>query len=252
MIRGIYSSASSLLTLLRRQETLSHNLANMNTTGFKQEIVPSHETAALQVVQDRGPGGTDPAIGRIALAVNGDNMQIDFSQGPLEQTDRSLDIAILGDGFFQVQTPEGVRLTRDGTFHRDATGKIVTADGYQLLGENGPITLPEGDPYIDEKGNIFMPGANAPAGRIALVRVTDPTQLTAEGGNLYNTTGAQVQNMPAGETRMKQGFVEQANIDLSGTIVGMMMALRSYEATQRSLRMQDETLQKLMDIARTA
>jgi len=250
MIRGIYAAASSLLSLLHRQEALSHNLANMNTPGFKQEVVLPQRGATWALVQDWGRAGQSPPIGGLTYTVERGNTEIDYRQGPLENTQRPLDLAIVGDGFFRVQTPEGVRLTRDGTFHRDSAGHLVTSDGYFLLGENGPLQIGEGDPYIATDGSIYMPGATAPVGRIALGRVADPTTLRPQGDNLWDPGNAPVEVMPPAQTTIRQGFIEQANVDVSGTVVSMMLALRSYEATQRTLRLQDEALQRVLDIGR--
>ncbi len=250
MIRGLYASASSLLSLLHRQEALSHNLANINTPGFKQEIVVAQKGTTWALVQDWGNGRYSPAIGGLTYVVEPAETEVDFRQGPLENTERPLDIAIVGDGFFRVQTPAGVRLTRDGTFHRDSAGNIVTADGYFLLGDNGPIRIGEGTPYIAADGSIYLPGQTTPVARIALGRVADVAALQAEGDNLLNPGNTPVEIVPATQTSLKQGFVEQSNVDVSGTVVSMMLALRSYEATQRTLRLQDEALQRVLDVGR--
>jgi len=250
MIRGLYASASSLLSLLHRQEALSHNLANINTPGFKQEIVVAQKGTTWALVQDWGNARYSPAIGGFTYVVEPAETEVDYRQGPLENTERPLDIAIIGDGFFRLQTPAGVRLTRDGTFHRDSAGNIVTADGYFLLGDNGPIRIGEGTPYIAADGSIYLPAQTTPAARIALGRVADVTMLQAEGDNLLNPGNTPVEIVAATQTSLKQGFVEQSNVDVSGTVVSMMLALRSYEATQRTLRLQDEALQRVLDVGR--
>jgi len=237
--------------LLHRQAALSHNLANASTPGIKQEIVLAHETPTRPLFQ-QGESVSAQAIGALSAGVDGTQMRIDYSQGPLESTGRSLDLAVTGDGFFRVQTPQGVRLTRDGTFHRDSAGTLVTAAGNALLGQNGPIHIGDGDPYITEDGSVFVPGANAPVEQIALGQVANLDALRTEGDNLIDPGNEPVTRMPAGETRIRQGFVEGANVDLSGAMVGMMLALRSYEAAQRSLQMQDETLRQTMDVGRLA
>jgi|YNPNPStandDraft_1061719.scaffolds.fasta_scaffold01583_11 flagellar basal-body rod protein FlgG len=248
MIRGLYSSSSSLLALLRQQEVLSHNLANIATPGFKQEIVLSQEGLRTSLVRDEGP--TSEPVGSLGLGVD-EMTRFDFSQGPLEHTQRPLDLAILGQGFFRVQTPDGIRLTRDGSFHRDAAGQLVTAAGYPVLGENGPIRIDGEDLFIDSDGRIYVRGSNGPVARITLVTV-DLASLKPQAGNLWDPGDSPLTVMPAQETHMKQGFLEQANVDISRTVVGMMLALRSYEATQRSLHLQDEALRQLMDVARVA
>jgi flagellar basal-body rod protein FlgF len=249
MIRGLYASASSLLSILHRQEALSHNLANVNTPGFKQEVVVAQEGATWGLVQDWG-NTQSSTIGGYTYAVESGETDIDYQQGPLEETQRPLDIAVTGEGFFRVQTPNGERLTRDGTFHRDSAGNVVTSEGYFLLGANGPIKIGEGTPYVATDGSIYLPGQTTPTARIALGRVADLATLQTEGDNLLDpgTTPAEV--MTAAQTSMKQGFIEQSNVDVSGTMVSMMLALRSYEATQRTIRLQDEVLQQVLDVGR--
>jgi flagellar basal-body rod protein FlgF len=250
MIRGIYSSASSLFTLLEKQEAYSHNLANLSTPGFKQEVVRAEEIGQQALARDYGSDGQTAPIGHLPAGVTGDQLEIDYSQGPLDGTGRSLDVAIAGDGFFRIQTPQGERLTRDGTFHKDSNGALVTAAGYAVLGDNGPIRLGDGDLFIDDSGNIFMPNSKTPVARLSLGNVADTATLTPEADNLLAPGTGVVQVLGANQTHVKQGFVEHANVDVSGSVVGMMLALRSYEATQRTLQMQDEALQKLMDVGR--
>ena len=250
MIRGMYASTSNLLSLMRQQEVLSHNLANMNTPGFKQLVVPTREAGELALTPNAG-GSLSGSIGQLPMGVNSSESLVDYTQGPLESTGRPFDVAIMGDGFFRVQTPQGERLTRNGTLQRDAAGNLCTDDGFMVIGENGPIQLGPGTPTIMDDGNIYMPGEDQPAARIALVRVDDLAALTADENGLFDAGATGVQVMAGAETAMKQGFREQANIDVSGTMVNMMRALRSYEATQRSFQMQDQALQELMDVGRT-
>jgi flagellar basal-body rod protein FlgF len=250
MMRGIYTSTSSLLALLKRQESMSHNLANVETPGFKQEILVAKEGDAKVLTLDSSTS-TGYTIGTLDLGVDSSQLQTDYSQGPLENTGQPLDVAITGDGFFRVQTPNGIQLTRDGTFRRDRDGYLVTSQGYYVLGDNGRIHLPEGSPYIADDGNIYVNGAT-PVGRISLAHVADPSTLQPGSDNLLDPANAQVTPLTAAQTKVKQRYLEQANVDVSGSVVGMMAALRSYEATQRALKLQDEALQKTMEIGRSA
>jgi flagellar basal-body rod protein FlgG len=246
VIQGLYDDASSLDALLQRQEAYSQNLANVSTPGFKQEI--TRLEAAPDENMTRVDNTGTQSIGALSFGVDGSALTVDYSQGPIENTGHPLDLAIIGNGFFQVQTPQGLRLTRDGTFHKDSAGNIVTADGNYLLGTNGPIKLGTGDPTILEDGTIYMPGATAPTAQIALGTVANPAALVREDQNLLDPAGAAVQPVAAGIGTLKQGSIEQSNVDLSGVTVGMMQALRTYEAVQRSIQMQDTSLQQLMTV----
>jgi flagellar basal-body rod protein FlgF len=252
MIRGIYGSASALDAYLRRQEAVAHNLANVSTTGFKQQRVMVAEGGDMALVLQTGAGTSD-TIGSLPAGVATTEGMIDFSQGPLQNTQRSLDLAIAGEGFFRIQTPTGERLTRDGTFYADSAGRLCTADGGFLLGEAGPILVNGATPVVTEDGYVFVPGQAAPAGRISLAAVQDPATLDVEENGVFTpTTPVQILTPGGGGTQIKQGFLEGSNVDVAGSITAMMLGLRSYQAAQRSLQMQDETLQNLMEVGRTA
>jgi flagellar basal-body rod protein FlgG len=259
MIRGYYAAASSLAALLRRQEVLSQNLANLNTPGFKQELTVAQDPGEASLISEsasrRDGAIVTPPIGLLPTGVDGSLTTVDFGQGPLANTGQPWDLAILGNGFFRVQTPDGERLTRDGNFHRDSAGRIVTSDGYYLLGANGPVQVGEGAPSVMEDGTIYVGGLNGgegaqPAARIELATVANPAALLREEDNLYDPANAGVGRAAAGTASIRQLMLESANVDVSGNMVSMMAVLRSYEAVQRTMKLQDETMQRTLEIGR--
>ncbi len=247
MNRGIYAVTSGMRSLLEIQGVLIDNLVNINTPAFKQEIpLLSSFPEEMQVVRVE-PGGAKAPLGRVSMGTSfqGDRL-LDFSQGPLEPSDNPLALAIGGDGFFVVQTPEGERYTRNGNFGRDAAGYLVTDQGYRVLGDVGPIQLPDGEVTVDRDGTIWVNGERI--ARLTLVRFPDPQSLERAGRGLF--IGQDPEPVLAGEAIVYQGYLERANVDVAAALVRMTAALRSYEANQRVLQLQDNTLSRVLELGR--
>lgn len=218
-MHGIYSAASAMDSLARRQEMVSQNLANLNTTGYKRGVLASHSfDQALALVETRGG--------------------IDTGQGDLVASERRLDLAIDGGGFFAVETPNGERYTRAGRFERGPEGSLVTSEGHRVLGEGGPLTLPDGDVSVAEDGRVFVAGAEI--GKLELVDLNGGTPPAPEGNGLYRGTPGQTR----AEGRVRQGFLERSNADPVGEMVGMITIQRSFEAAGRAIDTALRTLEK--------
>ncbi len=240
MIRGIYTAASALRAATLHQGRLSHNLANIQTTGFKQALT-AREAYQLQTMGRYREGNAEylQGLGGLEQGLMVPEKILDFSQGNLESTERLLDLSVEGDGFFRVQTPNGERLTRDGSFHRDSLGQLVTRDGYYVLGSNGqPLTIPAGTPSIARDGSIYI--GNQAVGQIGLADVPDRQNLAMENNNLYQANGAQA--LAPNTVTIKQGYLEGSNVDETAQVLEMMRILRLYEASQRTLQLQDAAL----------
>jgi flagellar basal-body rod protein FlgF len=246
MIRGIYTSASALRAATIHQGRLAHNLANLQTTGFKQ-ILTTREAYQLQTM---GRYSADSAtylnaLGNLEQGLLVPEQIVDYTQGNLNRTDRPLDLAVEGEGFFRIRTPEGERYTRDGSFHRDSAGQLVTRDGNYVLGSNGePITLPPGQASIAGDGSIFV--GNQLVGQIGLVNFADTGALRQENSNLYQGDGAQA--LVPNIVSLKQGYLESSNVDENSQVMEMMRILRLYEASQRVLQIQDSTLNQTLSV----
>lgn len=245
MNRGVYAVALSMRALLELQGRLSNNLANIHTPAFKQEVPVLMPAGDLMAARVEGNVIT-AAVGPVGVGVYQGEDRLDLSQGPLEPNDHPLSLAISGDAFFRVQTPDGERYTRDGAFGRDAAGYLVTSHGYRVLGEDGPIQLPEGDLTIDGNGTIWS--GQTRVARLALARFAGPEMLQRAGQGLF--IGQDPQPVPTGQVTIHQGYLERANVDVTATLITMMTALKSYESAQKLLKMQDETLGRLMDLGR--
>lgn len=246
MIRGIYTSASALRAATIHQGRLAHNLANLQTTGFKQ-ILTTREAYQLQTMGRYSADGNTyiDALGNLEQGLLVPEQIVDFTQGNLNRTGRSLDLAVEGEGFFHIRTPEGDRYTRDGSFHRDSAGQLVTRDGYYVLGSNGePMTLPLGSPAIVGDGSIFVGGQLA--GQIGLVTFADTAGLQQENSNLYAGEGAQP--LAPNAVSIKQGYLEGSNVDENAQVTEMMRILRLYEASQRALQTHNAALNQALSV----
>ncbi len=216
-----------------RHEIVANNLANVSTPGFKQDDVDIVPTVAPL-----------PGFGGAMMLGPGpwaDPQQIvpwtDFSQGRLRETGRSLDVALSGPGFFEVETPRGVRYTRAGGFVLDAQGLLTTADGMPVLGQRGPIVLRSDRVQISETGEVRADGQVVDS-----IRVVDfplPTPLVKEGQGLFALTGDVSSQAPTGY-RIVQGALEESNVNAVGAMVRMIEILRTYEAHQRAIQAVDE------------
>jgi flagellar basal body rod protein FlgG len=244
MIKGLYSAASAMLANLTRHGTLTHNVANLDTPGFKQVLVSLDDFVDTGVIAPPGPTAGVAGlkyIGDLGLGVESGPEVTDHTQGGLRFTGQPLDLAIQGPGFFRVQTEVGERYTRDGRFLRDAAGNLVSVDGYAVLSDGGqPVSLPEGDLAIAPDGAITVNGAAA--GRLGLAYFNDPTaELQRDRPNLFAATSG---SAPDGEAQgtVSQGYLEMSNANAAQLMTQMVAVSRAYEAAQQMVQTQDELL----------
>ncbi|NLU10231.1 MAG: flagellar basal-body rod protein FlgF [Tepidanaerobacter acetatoxydans] len=257
MIRGLYTGASGMLSEMSRTDVISNNLANVNTSGFKKDRAIFRALPEMNIHRFDDPitVGLDrvidprPFIGMLGTGAMLDEINTDFSQGAIKVTSNPLDIALRGEGFFEVQTPEGIRYTRDGSFTMDREGYIVTSDGYYVLGENGPVLLPqEGDIVISQQGEVTVSGQFVD--RLRIVNFADQGQLIKQGSNLYNSQTPMIQADDE-VVQVVQGALEGSNANTISEMVDLITAFRAYEASQKVIQTHDETLDRAVnDIAR--
>ena len=235
MIRGLYTAAGGMMVQVVRQETISNNLANVETSGFKHELDLQRayqETNILQVPRSRQQR---QLIGRMELGAVVDSMHTNFAPGSLVETNRSLDLAITGDGFFVIETPQGRRYTRSGAFTLDAQRYLVTEQGYRVVGSQGSLQLPAGEVQITAEGRIFV--NNQAVGQLELVSFSDLQALRKEGSALWAAPG---QEGAAFGGQVQQGYLEASNVQIAEEMGRMLTALRLYETNQRVLQAQDQ------------
>src|SRR5579875_1037573 len=224
---GTYTAVAGMHTAELWQQVLASNLANASTPGYKADNVTAASfQLLLQSLLQPGSGAF----------TQGD--KLDLSQGSFTQTGAPLDLALDGDGFFELAGQNGTLYTRAGRFSRDANGVIRSPDGLAVLGIDGnPIVATGANVRVGEDGTVFSDGQVV--GRIAVVTL-DPATLTRAGTATFSSTGAPTPT-PA-STRIVSGALENANVDITSVMTAMMELLRAFEASRQSLQMQNETL----------
>lgn len=246
MIRGIYAGASGMLAEAQRTDVISNNLANVNTAGFKKDITVTKDFASL-LISRVNDGAEAPAIGTLGVGVMVDEVATDYSTGTVKTTGNDFDLAIEGKGFFAVQTPQGKRYTRNGTFARSSKGELVTSDGYRVLGTNGPIIIADGKMSVSSDGRVMVD--NNEVGRLQVVDFADEKQLTKEGASLFVASNGQQEQPAAGG--VKQGALEMANVNVVGEMVNLISNYRAYEINGKVVQSHDSLLGKAAnDIAK--
>ena len=241
MEMSMYSALFGALSNEMRLNISANNLANINTTGYKRDQVSFQDTFA-RFAHDYNP---DPRgnireekllpradlIAKPRLALQ----EIDFTQGALQVTGNTFDLAIQGPGFFRVRSPDGDYLTRNGAFMRGPDGTLMTDQGYQVLGEGGPIDIPPGKVItVAGDGQINVDGA--PVGNLDIVAVTDPQTLEKYGANLYRGDGGgaiQQGAIDPAQTQVVQGYLEKPNVEVVTEMVAMIETQRTFEAYQK-------------------
>jgi flagellar basal-body rod protein FlgF len=229
MNSGMYAALSGNVSALRRLEVISNNLANANTPGFKADQLQFESVLANVKNPTQEP------------VFSSEKFWTDFSAGPIQKSDNVFDVALNGDGFFAVNTPQGTAYTRQGNFHRDAGGKLVTADGYEVQGQNGPLTLNGNRIEISDNGTVTVDGA--PAGRLTVVDFPKPYAFTKAGGGLFVPANPQAA-ATASNAEVKQGYLESSNVKVVAEMAKMIEATRYFESCAKAVKSYDDMATK--------
>lgn len=231
--RGFFIAATGLLASQQHFDRISDNMANAQTPGFKRDGALDANFAEMLIsnISD----GSSTTIGRMSLGHEVSGVRTDMTQGPIEQTGNQLDLALDGQGFFAVQTPQGIEYTRDGSFQRDGQGFLTTGSGARVMNDQGrPIQLPAGDVSIASDGTISSNGRVV--ARVAVANLTSPRKT---GGNMFVGTLA-----GRGTANVLQGSIEQSNVNESDEMTSVIAQMRNYETSQKVLGAIDQTLQR--------
>lgn len=254
MMRSLWTAATGMTGQQFNLDTIANNLANVNTAGFKKSRV-DFEDLIYEVLKSPGTpvatGSVLPTGVQVGHGVAIAGTQKIHTLGNLQETQNPLDIAIAGDGFFQLLLPDGsTGYTRDGSFKMDQDGKLVTSNGHILQPE---IILPPGSTQITitEDGTVSVitddPKTPQEVGKIELVRFANPAGLTPIGKNIFKETvssGDPVTGTPAmeGFGRVEQGFLELSNVNIVDEMVNMIIAQRAYELNSKAIQTGDTML----------
>ena len=289
MWRGLYTAATGMITETKRTDVIANNLANAATAGYKRDLTVHREFENMLIkrVYDKSDGGTvgmdagnfnrlgelgtssedvtkikgfsaDPfnheGIGHIGLGDYISEIAVDHAQGPLETTGNVFDLAISGNGFFALQTPEGIRYTRSGAFYRNADGRLQDIRGYDLLSPDGQaVTIPQniGNERIVITGDGEIWGAQEGTeqqrrlGQIQLVQFNNRRAIQKQGDNLFyavtDNQGNVAQPQPA-TGQIIQGMLERANTQIVKEMVELIHNQRMYEAGAKAVTTQDTML----------
>ncbi|MGY4689827.1 flagellar basal body rod protein FlgG [Salibacterium sp. K-3] len=265
MLASMYSSISGMKNHQQMLDVTSNNIANVNTYGYKKGRATFKDMVSQQIqgatAPDGGMGGSNPM--QVGLGSQMGSIDTVQTQGSLQNTGRSLDLGISGDGFFRVEDGDGNEFyTRAGNFYLDEAGTMVNSDGYNVLDTGGnSITVPtDAQSFsIGANGDVnttAADGTNDTEGTIDLANFANPGGLSKEGNNLYtdtvNSGDPQVGDGPGGNGtgELVAGTLEMSNVDLSEEFTSMIKAQRGFQANTRGITTADEVLQELMNLKR--
>lgn len=257
MDTGVISAAFGALTQERRFEVIANNLSNADTAGYKRDrlsfadLLHPPGPQAPQAIPAREAGG--PALLPVGFGRHWDASRVrvtelwaDMLQGGLQDTGNPLDLAIEGDGFFKLQTPEGIRYTRRGSFALSDDGVLVSQEGYPLLAANGQkITVGGAQVVVGRDGTVTAGGE--PAGRIELAQFPSQAELTKVGESLFAAPGDP--GPPKLPYIIRQGALEMSNVAVVEEMVAMVDALRQYETYQKMLQAYGEIDARSVEVA---
>lgn len=263
--KGVYTALSGALAQSQRLDTIANNLANVNTPGFKkdsqvfQEFLTANEKPSEVIQAPRIPASIESFYdmqGGDKSFVDSAGTYTNFTQGSLKASGNPLDVAIDGQGFFEVATPGGVRFTRVGAFKTDGNGQLVTGDGFPVL-KNAPegtdpsariIRVSGAAPLVvTDSGDIFEGENNV--GRISVIDVPNKDSLSKVGSSLYDfKKNAQPEIVNVQNPSLKQGFIEMSNVNIVQEMTDMISTTRTFESTQKAIQAYDSMADKLINV----
>jgi flagellar basal-body rod protein FlgG len=260
MIRSLWIAKTGMEAQQTQLDNISHNLANTGTNGFKRAHVVFEDLIYQNLRQVGSPTSDQtqlPTGLQVGLGVRPVATSRTFTQGGLQQTSNHLDIAIKGQGFLQIQQPDGtVGYTRDGALQLDANGQLVTNTGFAV---QPGITIPSNAQQVtigsDGTVSVTLPGQSTPQqlGQLTLANFINPAGLEPRGGNLYTETaasGAPQVGAPgtAGLGSLQQGLLETSNVNVVEELVAMITTQRAYELNSKAIQTSDQMLQRLAQL----
>lgn len=237
MINGLFTSASALIAGQRQQELIAQNLAHSNVPGYRRQFLVQEAQ-----VENVGRGKNNISLGRTDV----NELAVDFNSAGTEPTGRPLDVAIIGDGFFQLDGPNGPLYTRNGSFQVNQRGELVSSTGLVVAGKGGPIsigsTTPSGTIAIDKAGNVKVDGATR--GQIKVVDFADKRALTPVGSTAFKSSIPPTTNNDA---QLLQGSREMSNVKTVDELVRMIVGMRQYQAAEKTLKAISDAVEKHID-----
>jgi flagellar basal-body rod protein FlgF/flagellar basal-body rod protein FlgG len=238
MDSGYYAAAAGLAAQTQALELVAHNLANLSTTGYRGEQATFRSLLAGDAAGTVSGNPLNAAVNNYG-ALSGS--RLDLSSGSIAPTGNPLDVAVGGSGFFAVQSAQGVLYTRDGSFHLTPTGQLMTSEGHAALGEQGPITLPNGSVSISSDGTISVNGEVVD--KLQVAEFPPGTNLTAVGGATYSAPAGSA--VAAANSTVRQGMLESSNVSPTEGVVALITVQRNTEMLSRALSALDGQLNQI-------
>lgn len=236
MDSGYYAACTALVSRTAELDTIANNLANASTVGFRAQ-----QNVFSSVLAD----AANPSSSALNQAMNEYGLlsgtTLDLTQGTLQKTGNTLDAAIEGPGYFEVKTANGIAYTRNGSFQVSSKGQLVTSTGDLVMGDNGsPITMPAGTISISPDGTMSLDGAVS--GKLKIVEFPQGTQITSLGNSYYSGPSNAAQ--PATHSNVRQGFLENSNVNPVAGMVELVTAQQTAQIMQRALSMFNSEIDK--------
>ena len=230
----------------KKLAVLANNISNVNTVGFKAD-----QAFRLSDLNGNPEKSSISGKQQILFPILPFGTTTDFSSGPVKHTGNALDLALEGNGFFCIKTPEGVQYTRKGNFTLNEKGLLVTQEGLPVLGERGEIEINGKDFVVDGQGNVAVDGNQVDT--IKIVDFPQPYTLKKGGNSLFTLTDPDIAKNKAERVEVRQGFVEFSNVDAIKMMTEMIEVLRGYETYQKIIQSLDDTNSKAInDVGRLA
>lgn len=243
LVKGIYTAASGMMLQLAKQDVVANNIANSSTNSFKRQLAVSCSYPTMQISRREGSGAKAlQAIGQMGTGALVGGVFTDFSTGSMIQTGAPADMALGGDAYFVVETPQGERFTRCGSFKINFDGLLSTGQGFPVLDENGEYVFVEPGFTVDNQGNISANGTTLTT--LQLVSFENQYSLVPVGENLF---AANDDYVAAEDPQLMQGYVEQSNVNAVREMVNLLEAVRAYEMLQKVVQAEDELIQVAVD-----
>ena len=257
---SLYSAATGMEAQQLNLNNIANNLANVNTVGFKRSTIQFQDLLYQKprtAGSDSGGGNLVPTGIEVGNGSRVAATSKDFTQGQLTNTGAQLDLALQGDGFFEIQRPDGTTgYTRDGSFKLNASGQVVTTDGMPVL--SGFQNVPAGTTNItiSQTGQVtYQTSSGNTSFQLTLARFANPSGLSSLGGNLYSenaASGPAETGQPGGQGfgSVMQGYTETSNVNIVEEMVNLIVAPRAYEVNSKAIQASDEMLQNINQLKR--
>ncbi len=222
MISGIHNIVDGAMVQKLRFDNIANNLANINTNAFKKDIISFNQTLSMKHVSET-----------------------DFSPGPVVYTGNELDVALATQGLFKIQTSQGIRYTRNGSFTINAQRFLVTRKGDKVLGQNGAISINGIKVSIENDGQVLVD--NQPVDRILVVDFKRPQLLRKEGFSYYMYQGREEEIFTAENVDVRQSYLEKSNVNPTEEMVKMIETFRAFESAQKVIQCMDEMTSQMVN-----